>query len=149
MDRTGIRQHYDRFDREIDEEIARFPNPDDNMTNDWYLDINPSEPHLHEIERIVTRGEAEDVRYAYHDINDDGIDELFVAWFREEELLTHAIDVYLTIDGAILRGEVGINYDGELEKWRFTDLVIDQTVDSGTVLEGLYIGIHGSCRGGS
>ena len=72
----------------------------------WY-DINMDDIFL-----VSTSLEEEEVRYAYHDFDGEGVDELVIAKFYRNELLTDRIFVYRARDGQLYRGQIDWDYVG-------------------------------------
>lgn len=148
LDGASFRLEYDRFWSEIGEDILeQNPNIDLSKTNDWYLSYTSGEdfgngillpdtvyePNMSGLFLLETQLEDEDIRFAYHDINDDGIDEMFIAKFYRGDLQENEIAVYAVEKGKVLRGKVHCMFDGELHTWGFTDSEIAEYVDPGVV----------------
>lgn len=148
MDGASFRLEYNRFWNEIGKDILE-QNPDIDLTktNDWRLKYTSGEdfgngillpdtayePNMSGLFLLENHLEDEDIRFAYHDINDDGVDEMFVAKFYRGDIQESEIAVYAVEDEKILRGKVHCMFDGDLHTWGFTDSEIAEYVDPGIV----------------
>lgn len=148
MDGESFRLEYDRFWNEVSADILeQNPEIDLSRTNSWRLNYTSGyffeegilvphtayDPNMDSVKLLEKEIEDEEIRYAYYDINSDGIDEMFVAKFYRGDLQEYNIAVYAVEDGKILRGKVHCMFDGELHTWGFTDSEVAEYVDPGIV----------------
>lgn len=162
MDTSSFRMDYDRFWSEISEDILeQHPEIDLNKTNSVYLDYIPGEdfeegipvpdtvyePNMDSRKLLGMKLENQDIRFAFFDINDDGVDELIVAQFSHGELgYGMPIDVYTVKDGKLIRGEADWgavrNDAGELQHyWTLEPYQEVEYIDPGIV----YINLGTEC----
>ena len=123
----------ERFWIEIDDAIwAQNPEADPNAAQSWYLDYTPGEdfqtgipvpktrynPNMSKTWLLTTfRLDEEEPRYAYQDVDADGIDEMFIGMFYRDELQTDQMDVYTVKDGKLCRGSVDFRFYGDRTEW--------------------------------
>ena len=127
-----------QFWTEIDQNIwEQNPDADPNVYNSWYLEYTPGEdfqvegfrkgipvpdtlydPNM-DMQWLLTyfRLEEEELLFAYHDANGDGIDEMFIAMFYRGELQKVKMDVYTVCDGKLVRGSVDFHFYEDRTEW--------------------------------
>lgn len=123
----------ERFWTEIDEAIwVQNPDTDPNVAQSWYLDYTPGEdflagvpvpetrynPNMNKTWLLTTsRLAEEELRYACQDVDGDGVDEMFIGMFYQNELQTVQMDVYTVMDGKLCRGSVDFQFYGDRTEW--------------------------------
>lgn len=115
---ADIEQFWDEVSVDI---LENNPEIDMSKINDWYLDYIPGKDldegipvpdtvydiNMNCMILASSRIQDEDVRYAYYDINDDGVDEMFIAMFYRGEIQSsYHLDVYAAENGMLYRGAV-------------------------------------------
>lgn len=112
----------DQFWNEVSQDILEQNSDEDWMkTSSWELNYKPGEDldegipvpdtvyelNMNSMTLMTSKIEGEDIRFAYYDINDDGVDEMFVSMFyRGEMQWQNHLDVYAVEDGKLYRGAV-------------------------------------------
>ena len=155
VDRSGFRREVNFFWEEISDEIAE-QNPDININriNDWHLDYIPNEgftddegnfiglpntayePNMDYLKLVSNKLEDEDIRYAFIDVNDDGIDEMVIGEFYRDELGSNDIDIYAVSRGKLIRGVLDYSIFFHLEEmapWTTKTACEVESTDSGLV----------------
>lgn len=121
-----------QFWTEIDQSIwNQNPDADPNVYNSWDLEYTSGEdfqdgipipdtlynPNMDRGWVLASRLEDEELLFAYHDANGDGIDEMFIAMFYRGELQKVKIDVYTVSDGKLIRGAVDFHFYEDRTEW--------------------------------
>ena len=122
----------DRFWSEICEDVQENC-PEALQNGDWYLDYTYGEDfadgvpvpdtlydiNMNEMTLMCTKLEEEQVCYAFCDINEDGVDEMFVSMFYRGELQQqYHLNVYAVEDGKLYRGSVdAFSREGDIDTW--------------------------------
>lgn len=152
VDRSGFHREVDFFWEEINNDVVE-QNSDIDVSryNDWHLDYIPDEgftdhegnfivlpnsvyePNMDYLMIVSNKLEDEDIRYAYLDVNDDGIDEMAIARFYRGELETYTIDVYVVNNNKLLRGTVDWYSNSQGKIWKIESAEEAAYVDSGII----------------
>lgn len=131
-DHMLVLEDLNRFWAEIDEDIwEQNPDADPSVINSWHLDYTTGEDFEEGIPLPDTMYEPnmnaswlkvyffadDDVKYAYHDVDGDGVDEMFVGWFFQDRLQKVNLDVYTVKGGKLHRGMVDFQFYGDHTDW--------------------------------
>lgn len=143
----------ERFWAEISQDIlAQNPELDLSVIHSWYLDYTPGEgygegisapntmydPNMDDQKMMSTTLEDQEIRAAYHDFDDDGIDEMVVARFYRGELdRGSSVDVYAVKDNQLYRGEADWVRSNDVYTWTLRSTEIVNYVDPGVVYVSL------------
>lgn len=132
MEHDLIREDLNRFWTEIDEDIwEQNPDANPNVYNSWYLDYTTGkefqegiplpdtmyEPNMNMPWLLVCFLPEHELKYAYYDVEGDGVDELFIGEFYCGNLQKVNMDVYAVKDGRLNRGMVDFQYYGDHTDW--------------------------------
>ena len=121
-----------QFWNEVCEDVLEH-DPEGEKNGSWYLDYNYGEDfaegvpvpnsvydiNMNELTVLCHKLEDEQVRYAFYDTNDDGVDEMFVSMFYRGSLIRQDhLNVYAVKDGKLYRGSVdAYGRKGDVDTW--------------------------------
>ena len=133
---ADINQFWNEVSSDI---LEQNPEVDLTKTVSWNLEYIPEEDlgdgipvpdtvydvNMNRMTLLTSKIEDESVRYAYYDVNNDGIDEMFISMFyRGEMVWQNHLGIYAVEDGKLYRGavdQVTLGPDNQLWKtWKLT-----------------------------
>ena len=141
MDHEAFEADYSRFWEELIEDTAvQQPKSDFNMTESWYLDYTSGEDFQKEIPLPDTvyepnmnagwlhqhRLDEEEVKYAYCDVDDNGVDELFIAKFYQGKTNVLDTDVYGVKNGKLNRGSMSYLFLAETPSYELNPVRVSE-----------------------